>query len=75
MAKRKSVSLPKAMCDVTGCNRVAAYGFRERVYVTNNDSLAKEFIMGDVPNWCQPHDIEQRPLYAAKVGDYVKHPS
>jgi hypothetical protein len=73
MAKKKKAVLPVAMCDVAGCERVAAYGFRERIYVTNDDSLAKEFIMGDVPNWCKYHDAEQRPLYANKIGDYVPH--
>ena len=64
--------LPIEKCHVEGCTKKAVYGFREIIYVTNNDSQAKEFIMGVVPNWCQAHDTEQRPLYAAKNGDYVK---
>jgi hypothetical protein len=76
MAKKKKINLPVAMCDVAGCSRDAAYGFRETIYVTSSDSPVSEFIMGCVPNWCQVHDAEQRPLYAikqaAKQGEYIK---
>jgi hypothetical protein len=72
MPRKKKLVLPIAVCDVAGCGRDAAYGFRERIYVTSNDSPVSEFIMGCVPNWCKAHDAEQRPLYATKRGDYIK---
>ena len=72
MAKRKpKVPMPVAKCHVKGCTDDAVYGFRETIDVTNNDSQAREFIMGDVPNWCLNHDAEMRTLYASKNGKFV----
>jgi len=70
MTKKKKVDLPIAMCDVTGCTRVAAYGFRE--IIDNEGFTTSGFIMGIVPNWCKVHDAVQRSMYANKSGRYIK---
>jgi hypothetical protein len=67
MPRKKKIVLPIAICDVPKCGHNAAYGFRERIYVTSSDSPAPEFIMGAVDNWCKAHDAVKRPLYATRV--------
>jgi hypothetical protein len=72
MAKRKPLVTPKPKCHVPDCAGDASYGFRETIDVSHSTSKVREFIMGDVPNWCKVHDAEQRPIYATKHGDYIK---
>jgi hypothetical protein len=73
MTKNKPLVIPKPKCHVESCTEDAAYGFREIIDTTNNDSAgrAKEFIMGATPNWCLTHDLEMRKKYAGVNGDWV----
>lgn len=72
MTEQQTIPATLGPCEVHLCKEVTVYGFRETIYVTNNDSpgRTKEFVVNPY-NWCKLHDAEQRPLYAYRDGRYV----
>ncbi len=66
---RYKMQIPVAKCDVRGCYRIAAYGFRETVDTEKMKTAG--FLVGEVVNWCARHDPNERTMRASKAGEFV----